>query len=194
MIRELFASILEWFRKLVSSKATNESPKPTPLKPAEVQTLVAKPIDYSAYLIDYRTGLKHTPYTLQMVYQPLPQGWSWQEWAKVAGAVDPTTHDNRDQKIEEHEARKYVSEASLDIMGFREALLTVPGKLKVTSGRAVILSYDHGIQSKGAVWATINGANRGNGPDWTLGPGDYSIDFTGEAPAVRIAVKIRPAL
>jgi hypothetical protein len=147
-------------------------------------------LNYGDYIIDTRTGKKHTPFTLQLLYQPLPAGWDWREWAKVAGVVDPTTHDNRGQKIEEQEARQYVSEAALDMAGFREALLTTPGTARVSSGEAFLLSYAHGAQSRGPVTAVANGVDLGTGPIWKLEAGTYAVSFTG---GVRIAVKIRPA-
>jgi hypothetical protein len=173
------------------------TPVAVPATPVAVMaTLVGETpvIDYGLYIYDARTGQKHTPYTLQLLYQPLPQGWDWKEWAKVAGVVDPTTHTNTGEKIEAQVSRVYVSRAVLNMAGFREALLTVPGRIEVSSGQGFILSYAHGAQSKGYITAVANGLNIGHGPDWTLGPGDYVIDFTGEVPAVRIAVKIRPAL
>lgn len=195
---KFFAWLKSLVQKFALSKKTvqpapvvQEATNVAPLTTREVAALSG--IDYTAYLIDYRTGLKHTPYTLSTTGTPLPQGWDWKEWAKVAGVVDPTTHKNTGEKIEPVESRQYVNEAKLDLMGFREALLNVPGRITVTSGQSFHLSYQHGAQSKGLITAVANGLNIGHGTTWTLGPGDYVVDFTGELPG-RIAVKIRPAL
>jgi hypothetical protein len=189
---------IAWLLSLVQKKPVSTEPVQAPVigQTAVMATLVGETpvIDYGLYIYDARTGQKHTPYTLQLLYQPLPQGWDWKEWAKVAGVVDPTTHTNTGEKIEAQVSRVYVSRAVLSLDTVREALLTVPGRLEISTRSSIVLNFVHGAQSKGYITAVANGLNIGHGPDWTLGPGDYVIDFTGEAPAVRIAVKIRPAL
>jgi hypothetical protein len=186
---------LAWLRSLFEKKPAPTVPPTFTVPPVAAPPVqhaeVAKPaIDYGLYVFD-QNGNKHTPFSLQLRYQPLPDGWSWPEWAKVAGAVNPLTHDAAGRPIEAQEARQYVSRALLSFES-PEALLTIPGRVEVVSQKPFRLSYAHGVQSKGLITAVANGLNVGTGP-WEFGPGGYVIDLTGESASSRIAVIVRPA-
>lgn len=131
--------------------------------------------------------------TLQfMLHGGQPSGWDWRRHEAARGDPDGRTHTNSGTKIEAQEGRTY--KAELVFRGDHgDDLLTLPGRVVVQGATVPVrLTIMHGIQSKGHVYASVDGGHHDPSPHVDLNPGDHLVLLEGEPEAKRVSVVMRP--
>jgi hypothetical protein len=163
---------------------------------AQAQTGASAPGAQAAE-IDYAFWAQWTRYDLETLQFSLrggmPAGFDWRRYEAARGAPDGSTHTNNGTKIEAQEGRQY--EHAARVTGDHgDKLIYLPGTLSVSgASRPLRLSVSHGAQSKGLIYAVVNGGSRMQvSQHLDLDPGDSFVVFEGEPEGKGIAVAVRP--